>query len=47
MTPKIILVAFLVVYRLWLIAHPARTAGLGSWQDCMTVKGLICVPKLP
>jgi len=47
MAQKLIFAAFLFAFGAWLLIHPARTAGLNSWRDCMTVKGLRCIPKLP
>jgi hypothetical protein len=47
MIGKLILAAFLLFYGVWIVAYPARTAGMKTWQECSTVKGLICVPKLP
>jgi hypothetical protein len=46
MTRKLIFAAFILAYAGWLLAYPVRTAGLNGWRDCMTVKGLLCIPKL-
>jgi hypothetical protein len=47
MVRKLIFAAFLLAYGIWLVSHPARTAGLNEWGDCMSIKGLVCIPKLP
>jgi hypothetical protein len=47
MAQKVTFAAFLLLYGLWMVIYPARTAGVKPWQECMTLKGLICVPKLP
>ena len=47
MVRKLIFAALVLAYGAWLLASPARTAGLNGWRDCMTVKGMICIPKLP
>ena len=46
MVRKLIFTAFVLAYGIWLTTNPARTAGLHSWRDCMTVKGIICIPKV-
>jgi hypothetical protein len=47
MVGKLTLAAFLLFYGVWIVVYPARTAGVKTWQECSTVKGLICVPKFP
>lgn len=47
MVRKLIFVAFIIAYGAWLLTYPARTAGLRGWHACFTVKGMICIPKLP
>jgi hypothetical protein len=47
MVRKLIFAAFILAYGAWLLTYPARTAGLHGWRDCMTVKGMICIPERP
>ena len=46
MVRKPIFAAFILAYGIWLLTNPARTAGLHNWRGCMTVKGIICIPKV-
>jgi hypothetical protein len=44
MVRKLIFAVFVLAFGLWLVARPQFSAGL-TWQDCATVKGIICIPK--
>ena len=46
MMRKLIFAAFILAYGIWLLTYPARTAGLHNWRDCMTIKGIVCIPKV-
>jgi uncharacterized membrane protein YccF (DUF307 family) len=42
MVPKLIFAVFLLVFGAWLVIQPTRQ----TWAECVTVKGIICVPKV-
>jgi hypothetical protein len=44
MVKKLIFGAFLLAFGLWLVVRPQVMAGL-SWRDCVTLKGVVCIPK--